>query len=214
MLFCPCVNCLTGLMRQSMFYIKWKKDRKKEVTSHSHPQPSPWPCQSVASLSSTLPSIHPSPPPDFGPAPALNKDLMLPNHLSGRSDQSCNTQQQVPRMRPQPDTEVLKNNSRKKQHNPTITVITLSALSRSCSHTQSALANENLMFTIWESTWRDAGSLSGHLCLLLSGSFTKYQPVVSNPLTICWCCWQEISGLHAKPLPKAFIQWLLMGGNV
>lgn len=55
-------------------------------------------------------SIHPS---IHGPAPALNKDLMSPNHLSGRSDQGCNTQQQVPRMRSQPDTEVLKTTAEK-----------------------------------------------------------------------------------------------------
>lgn len=53
-------------------------------------------------------SIHPFTLSYSGPAPALNKDLMSPNHLSGRSDQSFNTHQQVMWMRPQPDTEALK----------------------------------------------------------------------------------------------------------
>lgn len=143
---CLYLNCLTDLMRPSRFCIKWKK----EVTSRSAPiysRPSPWPCQSAVSLSTT------PAPPDPAPAPALNKDLMSPNHLSGKSDQLCNTQQQDLRMRPHPDTEVLKNNSRKKQHNPTITVITLPALGRSFSRRQSALAYENLIFTSWERMW-------------------------------------------------------------
>lgn len=36
------------------------------------------------------------------------------------------------------------------------------------------------MFTSWESMWGDAGGLSGHLFMLLDGSFTEGQLVVSS----------------------------------
>lgn len=86
------------------------------------------------------PFIHPFiPPAARGPAPALYKDLMQPNHLPGRWDQGCNTQQQVPQMRSQPTQRPRKQRAKKQQHNPPISVITAPALTCFFSKAQSAL---------------------------------------------------------------------------